>query len=449
MAVALCAALAFARPADAAVRIIGLPKAGDAAEIQAMVAGLALALPLGDTLMLYDARDQVEIGSISIPNDRIQSRPERKLELILPAMAALKRHLAPMAASKADEPALIHASSFFDAVAPIIAAHRAEGVRILLLGSPWFTAEGALEKKDYLGSFPSDGLILAGRSESPFGTQGWRDLTGATVDYCYQGGGFLNPEHRERVERAWSLLVAQRGGQLTSFSGDTKTCVDRFAAPKAPEAKAFAIDPTDAQKRFMYRSLEAAPRIINAPALKTEQATPPPASDARLVEAARFDQQARDQPPLTRSGTAWVGIQWQEPVDLDLYVRCSASSPFLYYGNQHSPEGRHNLDIQAGSGTEFETVDLTASCPDISKAAIFVNFFEGTVRAPIRGIVAIEFDGGLYKRGFAIPALSGNGGQGLSPSASMGAPYWVKIDVLAVLNLNTRAATRARNASIQ
>jgi hypothetical protein len=226
--VTLCAALAIYNPgrAEAAFRIVGLPKTGDATQIETMLAGLALGLSPGDSMMVFDSLDGTSIGpTMTIPNDPTKSRPERRIADIIPTMAAVKKHLATMTPAKTGELDLINASAFFDSIAPIVADHSSEVVRILVLGAPSFTAPGQLESdKKYIGSFPSDGLILADRSRSPFGTKGKHDLR-ATVDYCYTGGqrNFLTPEDRERVERAWSLHIAQRGGQLTTFSGDIKT----------------------------------------------------------------------------------------------------------------------------------------------------------------------------------------------------------------------------------
>ena len=444
--IALAAALGLSKHADATVRIVGLPKSGDATQIQMAIANWALGLSPGDTLMIYDAGDRRLIGSIAIPNDPTKTRPERKVEYIVPAMAALKKYLAAKPAAQADDLNLFDASPFLDAIAPIIADHNSEDIRILLFGPPWFSAPGSLEKKEFVGSFPSDGLILADRSKSPFGTEGKHDLNGATVDYCYVtsgSSGFLNPEHRERVERAWSLLIAQRGGHLTTFSDDVKTCFDRFAESKPPEGRQFAIDPRDATMQYMYRAQDVAPRIMNAQPVKTGQSSVLWSPSAMSAEGARFDKPARTTPPSTKTGIAWIGIQWKDQIDLDLYVRCSSASPFLFFANQHSPEGRHNFDYRGGTGTEFETVNLTDPCADISKAEVFVNFFSGAAPASPKGVFAIEFDGGLYKADFEIPARTGNNGQGLSPSAMMGAPYWVKIDLPTVLHLNANAAAAA------
>jgi hypothetical protein len=444
---ALCATLALAAPAAATLRIVGLPKAGDAHQIEITIAGWALALPPGDTMMIYDARERSLIGSIAIPNDPTKARPERKIEFIQGAMAALKKHLADMPPAKADDPNLIDASTFLDFLGPIIADHSSEQVRIALIGAPWFSAPGSLERKEFVGSFPSDGLIISDRTRSPFGTQGRHDLHNVAVDYCYTGGAgvFLTSQHAERVERAWSLLIAQRGGRLTTFSSDQKSCFDRFAEPKPPEARQFTIDQADARMMYLYRPQDATPKILDAaPPVKIGDPVPPPSTAAMSAEAARFDKPARTTPPATMKGTAWIGIQWQDPIDLDLYVRCNSSSPFLFFANQHSFEGHHNYDYRMGSGKEFETVDLTTPCADISKADVFVNFYEGVVRASPKGVFAIEFNGGIYKANFEIPALTGNRGQGLSMQGTMDAPYWVKIDLPTVLKLNARTAASVR-----
>jgi hypothetical protein len=297
-----------------------------------------------------------------------------------------------------------------------------------------------------LKSFPSDGLIIGDRSKSPLGAQGERNLNGATIDYCYTGGEsqFLNPEHRERVERAWSLLIAQRNGRLSTFSGDEKSCFDRFGEEKAPEGREFSIDPTDSNYLYMYNPEDVPPRTMNARPVKARDSGAPRSPTDINAEAARFDRPARDTPPSTKAGPAWIGIRWLDQIDLDLYVKCEATSPFLFFGNSHSREGHHNGDYRSGTGKEFESVDLTTPCADIRKAQVYVNFYSGSVSTSPKGVFAIEFDGGLYKADFEIPAHVGNRGAGGNEAGTMGAPYWVKIDLAAVLHMNASATAHPR-----
>jgi hypothetical protein len=434
------------RPAAAAEYAIGLSHSVDTAQIKPLIVERELALAPGDTLTFYDVPDGKKLTSVTIPNDPAKARPERKVEFIAPAMAILNRYFATAPPAGGEN---LNASPFFDAMGPTLMEH---GVgSLLLIGSPWFTAPGSLDKKDYVGAFPSDGLILADRSKSPFGTQGKHDLGGITIHYCYTtdgANGFINPEHKERVERAWSLLIAQRGGVLGSFTDDPKSCFDNFSAEKPPEPHHFAIDPKDATMQYMYRAQDVAPRIMNAQPVKTGDSSGSWTPDAMRAEGARFDRPARSTPPSTRTGAAWIGIQWKDPIDLDLYVKCDPTSSFLFFAHQRSPEGRHNFDYRGGTGTEFETVNLTSACPDIAKAQVFVNFFSGSVRASPKGVVAIEFDGGLYKASFEMPAHEGNRGAGGNEAGTMGAPYWVKIDLASVLHLNgSVAAVRPRTRS--
>jgi hypothetical protein len=440
---AVVALLCAMGPANATLRIMGLSHSGDVRQIEIAIAQQALDLAPGDTMILFDARTRTEIAKSEIPNDPSKARPERKLEYITPAMAKLKAYFAAAPPAGVDG-SVIDASPFLDAVAPLIAQHSSEDVRIGLIGSPFFTAPGALARADYQGSFPSDGLILGDRARSPFGTLGRQDLNGATIDYCWTTGPttFASPQQSDRVERAWGLIVSQRGGQLTTFSGDLQSCLNRFGLAKAPEAKTYTIDQTDAQVFAMYKAKDIAPQILDAAPIKTAQPPAPPVNDLQ-AQAARFNQPGRTTPPSTLIGPAWIGIQWREPVDLDLYVRCSPRAPFLFFGNQRSAEGTHEYDFRGGTGSTFETVDLTASCADISKATIFINFYSGRVSAPITGIVAIKFDGAIYKADFTMPALSGNAGRGLSAAGDMGGPWWVKVDVPALLRLTGAPQRRA------
>ena len=441
----LVAVLSSSQHAAAAETAIGLSHSVDPAQIKPLIVARALALAPGDTLTFYDVPNSKKLTSITIPNDPAKARPERKVEFIAPAMAILNRYFATAPPAGGEN---LTASSFFDAMGPTLMENGLGSV--LLVGSPWFTAPGSLEKKEYIGAFPSDGLLLADRSKSPFGTQGKHDLVGVAIHYCFTTDGsssFLNPEHKERVERAWSLLIAQRGGQLATFTDDLKTCFDRFADPKPSEEHHFAIDPKDATMQYMYRAQDVAPKIMNAQPVKTGDTAPPVSRDTR-ADAARFDRPQRTTPPSTRTGPFWAGLQWTDRIDLDLYVRCDPTAPFLFFGNQHDYEGHHNGDFRSGTGREFESVDITSSCQDVTKAQIFVNFYEGSVRTSPKGVFAIEFDGGLYKADFEVPAHEGNRGAGGNEAGTMGGPNWVKIQLSSVLHLNGNvAAARPRSRS--
>ncbi len=442
--IGLLAVLLAPRPATAAQFAIGLSHSADPAQIKPLIVKRALTLAPGDTLTFYDVPNGKKLSAIELSDDPVNALPAHKATIIASAIAALNRYFAAAPASAEN----LDASPFFDAMGPTLMEHGVNS--ILLVGNPWFTAPGSMEKKDYVGAFPSDGLILADRSVSGVGTKGKHDMSGIAVHYCFttDAGKFINPEHQERVERAWSLLIAQRGGQLATFTDDLKTCFDRFSQEKPPEAHHFSIDAKDASYQAMYRIQDAAPRVMNAQHVKTDDASNSWTPEAMRAEGARFDRPARNTPPSTRTGPAWIGLQWKDPIDLDLYVKCDLASSFLFFAHQHSPEGRHNFDYRGGTGTEFETVNLTSACPDITKAQVFVNFFSGSVRASPKGVVAIEFDGGFYKASFEMPAHQGNRGAGGNEAGTMGAPYWVKIDLASVLHLNgSVAAVRPRTRS--
>jgi hypothetical protein len=261
-------------------------------------------------------------------------------------------------------------------------------------------------------------------------------------------GIFSSPAQGEMIHRSWSLDLQQRGANLSTFTTDMSACLNSFAQPTAVEGEHFAFDEADARLEHMERVEEATPQVDTwqpKPSSPSEIAHPGPwaAPAPATQQRTTFDQPLRTTPPTSLTGPAWIGIRWTETVDLDLYARCSANSPFLYYGNRLSPEGRHDFDFKGGTGEDFEVVELLAPCGDISKAEVWVNFFNGSVRTPIKGDVAIKFGGGLYKTRFTMPALAGNGGRGFAPNGTMTGPNWVRIDVRSLLRLPTRAASRS------
>ena len=438
-----------ASPASAAeLDIIAVAPTGDSHAIQHLVIEKSLALPPGGTLLFYDALNQSEIVKISIPDKPSFNRVDRKAGVIAPSIARLNEWLAQMRAPTPGDPNFIHASPLLDTLAPVIAEYGGPA-RVMLVGGPWFSAPGVYSAKTYVGAFASDGLLLGSRSESPFGTEGRQDLHNVTVDYCVMGGVgvFSSPLQFEHFHRAWSLLAQRRGARLATFSTDMASCLNGFLRTTAAEGQHFAFDEADARVKRMERVEEATPH------LGTWQPTPP--SPHASLPAARwappapapvqrttFDLPARTTPPVNLRGPAWIGIKWAEGIDLDLYARCSPNAPFLFYGNQLTVEGRHDFDFRGGTGQDFEVVEL-GLCPDISRAEMWVNFFEGSVGSPIKATAAIKFEGGLYKTEFTMPALTGNGGHDFAPNAAKSGPNWVRIDVRSLLHLPAHTASTA------
>jgi hypothetical protein len=429
------ALLAAVSPAHARFRIIALPEVGDGLAIMRSVVGVGLSMAPGDETIVFDGLEGKQIADIKLGDDRLLDRVERKAQALAPSLHAVKLFTDAMTPMTDDAPARINGSAFLDAMGPVLAAHPGPA-DVAILGSVEFTAPHGLADKAYRGTFPSDGLLVHDRSASPFGALGRHDLPGANVYYCFPEppSFFVSAEHLDRMKRAWALLIGLRGGRLVAFSGDQNSCLDRFKT-QAIDPIVVDLDADDIKVLRMYRPVEVAPAIMDAgpikPSVLVTRAPPPNGA----VEAARFNQPSRPTPPRTMQGIAWLGIKWPDPVDLDIYARCRPNTPFLFYGHQSSPEGRHNYDYRSATGDAFETIDLTTPCPDISKAQVFVNYYAGKTSTPPTGVFAILFDGGVYKVPFALQATEGNEGR-LSAQGEMSGPDWVKIDLGEALHLN-------------
>lgn len=222
--VPLCSLISVASAHSQALYVIGVPPSPSeehASAITRTVIDLAIKGSTGDRVVVIDAMSQTPIADIALP----KSRTDRgRLRQVSPAIARLPAHFRATANDATPQNLQVHLPRFFDTVEALQDPGFTE-TRMLLAGSMSF-GDGSDARFDFsAGTYPSDGYILAARSESVFGTADAPDLSNARLDVLN-----LDPIEDDRdlhyIQRFWTLYAKERDVVLTSWTNHAKTAGD-------------------------------------------------------------------------------------------------------------------------------------------------------------------------------------------------------------------------------
>lgn len=388
---------------------------------QGLVRLLVETLPLNSTLDVYDAFEFKSITHLSLPNARVFQSPKTRANQFAGAIGEVKRFLASdrprPAYSNLNFTASIRVPQFLDFLAANLTTTNPPAV-VMLVGSPLYqdAKEPAFSMAD--GYFPSDGHLQTTREKSIFGFSNQPDPA-RIVHWIYFGDPWVSDLHQEKVTRFWTLYLARRGAQLTSFSADLPSVMRSFARAETNElssAKGWALDPTQTKVEMLRIS-----RTVDV-------------ADWLTRDGVNFTAQ---RPPKVMIGPMKIGIRWKYNIDLDLYATPARGAETLFFQHTRSPEGYYYKDHRSSPGREYEFIEFETPV-DIREVEAAVNFYKGSCPGGPRGEVRIEFDGRIYGGHFAIEASEGN----LGRSGRSQAEYWVPIPVQEILKIAPVAAAR-------
>jgi hypothetical protein len=134
------------------------------------------------------------------------------------------------------------------------------------------------------------------------------------------------------------------------------------------------------------------------------------------------------QPDLPFTGVSFgVGIRWEAPVDLDLWVRPRPGAKELSYRTRTTDDGKYFHDFHKGGGgvLDYEYCEI-ASDVDPKQIECWINWYNGSAPS-VSGVVAIYYRGQTFHRPFTVRASKGNRGRDARDRAS--SSQWLKINV--------------------
>ncbi len=459
-------ALFTAAPASAADYVIAVPEIlarDDATRLhQDLVTFVMDQAAPGDTLRVVNATALDTIATFTIPEGSAASIANLRRRALASALEAWGRFVV---TRYVDAPAP-DADSAGRILLPQVLTHLAtqtyadlpadaRDICVLVIGSARYQDPREPDFAMTDGRFPSDGLIVTSQSRSPYGTadrQG--QLRGFHVNLLALDETWDSDLHRLRVERLWSLFLQAQGGTLATFTTDPETARDRFITCERKAGRSFDWDNTRTLEAMISAErvakvsdeVEATLPVAPDPTLTDD---PAPATPAVVTPAPRdlvisnedwltsdTVYRTEDAPALTEANLK-LGIRWGDggactDTDLDLYVRSSPARPYLYFGNQTSPDGSFDKDHRSApdlrNGLEFvEITDLVA----LADLDVLVNLYEGTCPGGPKGVIRAYVNGSVYEMPFQIAARRGD--KGRSP---VDGPNWVRIDVRSLFNLD-------------
>ncbi|HTH48375.1 MAG TPA: hypothetical protein VMB21_12760 [Candidatus Limnocylindria bacterium] len=383
-------------------------------------------MPLGSSLAIYDAYQLQTVMQLEVPKVQAFRSSKTRANQFKEPINKLKGFLAAEhphpEAAKLDFTQAIRFPQFMDFVGENLAPTD-QPVAVIVLGSPLYLdhKEPGFSMMD--GYFPSDGHLQVARDRSVFGL---KDRAGAlanlTVHWGYFGDPWVSAVHQEKINRFWSLYLKGQGARLATFCGDLPTVFDavRPGAVQVAETRGqrFELDPTQTKLEML--------RITR---------------DVGVADWITRDtvHNAAQRAPSVTVGPMKIGIRWQGNLDLDLYATPSRDAEMLFFEHTRSPEGYYFKDHRSSPQREYEFIEFEAPV-DVEQVDARINFFKGEAPDGVGGEVRVEFDGRIYTGHFTLDATHGNEGR----TGSHQKPYWVRLDLPAILRLRPVPQTSAQ-----
>jgi hypothetical protein len=432
----------------------------DRTRLQTQLTEFTLKAPRGCRITFHDAWNLETIVEIEVPFPRFDS-PAVRIRQLAPQLSILLKWFDQLKNQRPDEArkgtAAILAPEFLEQITrhplPRPAAIVLIGNPLRLdLREPAFTMQPDL--------YPSDAHLVASPDASVFSTIGKEHrLAGVAVHWIYPSESiWANELHAQRVRRFWTLFVSRQGGYLCDFTADFTSAFQTISDPHPNAVGSFEIDPHDDKltmrsaapreiPRWMPHVPVAAPatNVIRTPSHVTVTTRPavtnrtaagqPSPTPATATNAVIFPTPAYSAIGPVRSGPdnrlvgLAVGLMWHANADIDLYLRPSPTSAELCFFRIQSPEGRYVHDFRhANSRADYEWIELWDNA-NPNQVEAWVNYFAGSGR--VSGTVCVYYQGRTHLGSFSLAATQGN--HGGDPGHRASSPYWVKLDLSAIL----------------
>jgi len=294
---------------------------------------------------------------------------------------------------------------------------KGQEMNVIVFGSPFYddARSPAFSMKD--GQIPSDGHFRHSRIDTPYGIDDPKALHNIRVHLGYKDNSvFMTDQHRNRMQRFWSLYLSQNAATLIRFTADIPMLLQNLngAAP----AQSYAPSDTDKLEMIQLRPSEVSQTIYER-ALSQVALTPAQISRATQVE---------------------IGITWDcQACDLDLYARPHPQAAILFFGNTATPEGMHLKDYRNApeNHTGFETIVFNDTV-NLHDLAIVINHYSGATDQVINGTIRLAAHGHVYVRPFTLTAGEGNGAINIKNILASGTPRYegsVVVDPLSLVSI--------------
>jgi hypothetical protein len=287
-------------------------------------------------------------------------------------------------------------------------------------------------------------------SESVFGTVGEEKLLTDMAVHV-----ILSPDWREfsphQIERHHSLLkdfvaawIDQTGGELHSFAGHIHHLLG------LPTGNFVPILPLEQVTDQPLQSMVFQPMTVTEETYTTETGEEKTFTAVEMEQALYQDVSNSTQPPpinlddpeVDTVGFLSIGVRWQEPIDIDLYVQVGNDDELSFRKGQSSQyHGIHIRDhTRSPEQNGFETIlyqEIPVDLRDIKP--IFLNHYGGTARnTPFVVELRVMFKGQLYWKKFQMQSKHGNRSSG----SRYNSPHWLAVNIRELVQRNPQTVNR-------
>lgn len=433
---------------------------GERAEIERRIRTFALTAPRGSCIKIDDAFNLQTVTVFQVPELKFDSTANRMrafAENIVALSQWFKKMNTNNAPAELANSALLRVPEYLDFIA---ADGSGQPHGIMLIGSPFaeypterpFSMSGAEESP----RVPSDGHLLAGLQNSPYGTMERKGrLRGSQISWCYGSENvWSNALHKTLLTRFWVLFTKQEDATLVAFTPDLASAFATLPQAGRGAVANFDLNPEDTKIEMLVARPRQVPTWLAQAGAETNVASATHLQNQRSGSAARSGQseiptgvaqrttprpsEARRSPvDLTQpiAVTVDIGIMWESSdsqLDVDLYVRARPGAEELWYQKVRTQDGVYVRDwTQPNNRTDFEWVKLNPGVR-LAEVEAWVNLFKG--RGPISGRVAVHFENRTFLGSFTVPAASGNGG--MDARIRQNSPHWTRLDLQKILTQN-------------
>lgn len=355
-------------------------------------------LDAGDKVHLLDGVSLQPIGRFDIPENPKYKSPKIRLKLNGKTVSALMKF------AKADHPerAAPHHSILLPQVLEHIAINKSgdEPVDVIVLASPLYrdSRNNSFDMGDNV--FPSDGHLQTSRSETPFGIDDKKLLSGIRLHLGYPNETLTSEGYTRAVKRFWALYMARQNGEMVTFTPNISSLFNRVDTNKPAPNYTYELDKT------------VKPEMIRLRVHKPVQ----------TIYERRVSTAPMSKTTIKNANNVELGLTWDcSTCDLDIYAVPFKGAKVLYFGQSKTPQGMHLKDFTSSPDVQhgYETILFNAPI-NLNELRIVINFYNGKSSKGVKGVLRLAANGNTYAHNFHISTISGNQSEGIELALNTG-----------------------------
>jgi len=376
-------------------------------------------LPSGSALDVIDAYSLEPVCSIKIPPGRLGDNLNTRMKAIIVDLDKMDEALQKGQEQARDVAGRGRLPQFLEHIGRNL--HAIDGA--IFVGNPLYL-EGPFSM--WGGYCPNDAHLPTSGDVSDYGVEEkttlLKGITVHIVSPLKDADIYDSDAHRYAVTRFWHLYTRAMSGE-TGYYGHSLDEAIGFATNPAGFAEQKSREPA------YQLSLKEDEQMMM---VKIDRDTP-----AWLVDrsAGALGGVAKSQ-RMPAQAKFSLGVRWDAPVDLDLYVRPAPGKAEVFYACRISPELEHHGDVRSGEEQRWEYVESRAEVQanDLRQMKAYINFYSGN--APAAGVeceARLVFGEKVYARHLVLAARAGNRGRDRDGNRQSGC--WAEIPISEIMGL--------------